>query len=216
MFDKSRELTKKLTKLNDFQREILYSSINVHGHICGGMPLGFLAGLAALEKLGIERERNMDSMLVVYVGNNHAAGCFVDGLQFATGCTFGKGLLKKEPKGKWEFLLINKKNGEAVRGRIKNEIIEGAFNAPFMSYRRKGVNPTDVPEDATHDVFLKILSTDYDKVVEIDGPFKYEIVRKKPCFKIVKCSRCGMYIAENYISLEDGTPVCLDCFQYGR
>ena len=32
----------------------LQSAFFVHGHVCGGMPLGFRAGLAALKALGAE------------------------------------------------------------------------------------------------------------------------------------------------------------------
>ena len=119
MFNERREFIKSIPNLTDEEKELLYSALNMHGHICGGMPLGFMAGKTALKALGSERESNMDKMVIVFSGERHAAGCFADGVQFATGCTFGKGLMKKEPKGKFSFMLIDKVNEKAVQVTIK-------------------------------------------------------------------------------------------------
>jgi len=181
------------------------------------MPMGFAAGMEALKVLGVPRERNMDTVCVVFVGNGHAAGCFVDGLQFATGCTFGKGILKKEPKGKWSFQLIHKKTGKAVRGSLKARILAQAFAAPFITeYRIKGVNPTDIPAEVAKPGFKRPFSLDPSDLVEIEGPFDVVIPKPKPCFVTVSCTRCDATIAENYAFLEDGQPVCMDCTSYIR
>ena len=100
MFEKRMQLINSISSLSDEEKEILYSALNIHGHMCGGMPLGFTAGKFALKILNSSRERNMDKLVIMFTGERHAAGCFADGVQFATGCTFGKGIMKKEPKGK--------------------------------------------------------------------------------------------------------------------
>jgi len=90
----------------------------------------------------------MDKFVILETGERHAAACFGDGVQFSTGCTFGKGLMRKIPKGKFAFVLVDKASKKAVRVRIKNEVIRAAFNSPFITeFRKKGVKPTDVPED---------------------------------------------------------------------
>ena len=216
MFDKNRALVNGIEGLTNEQKEYLYSALNIHGHACGGMPMGFVAGLAAIKALGMEgRERNMDTIAIVYAGNGHAVGCFVDGVQFSTGCTFGKGIMKKEPKGKWQFMLIQKKTGKAVKVRIKNEILDKAFSAPFITkYRVKGVNPADVPEEIAAPGFKRIFGLMPEDVVDIEGPFTVELPKPKPCFKRVTCSMCGSSVAENYAHMEDGKSVCTDCTQY--
>ncbi len=218
MFEKNHELVNSIDGLSDAEKEFLYSALNIHGHACGGMPMGYIAGLAAMKALGMDgRERNMDSIAVVYAGNGHAAGCFVDGVQFSTGCTFGKGIMKKEPKGKWEFMLIRRDSGQAVKVRIKNEILDSAFAAPFITeYRMKGVNPTDIPEEIAAPGFKRLFGLCFDDVVEVEGPFPVKLPKGRPCFNRVNCVVCGATVAENYIQTEDARPVCPDCAAYSR
>ena len=75
--------------MGEFWDRVLESSFIVHGHVCGGMPLGFRAAHRALEALGAERELNMGTLAFVETGSGHAAGCFADGVQMGSGCTFG-------------------------------------------------------------------------------------------------------------------------------
>ena len=59
------------------------------------MPLGIRAGLAAMKKLGVERASNKELFCFVETGPSHATMCFVDGVQVATGCTYGKANMEK-------------------------------------------------------------------------------------------------------------------------
>ena len=215
MFEENREIVNSLENLDATAREILYSAVNIHGHACGGMPMGFVAGAAALKALGIQRERNMDAIAIVEVGNGHAAGCFVDGVQFATGCTFGKGVLKKEPKGKWSFRLIDTRTARAVKVTLRPEVLAKAFAAPFITeYRSKGVNPTDIPAELGRAGFTRPFGLPTEDVVKIEGPFDVEIPKQKLCFETVLCFVCGDTVAENYARLEGGQAVCPDCCHY--
>ena len=217
MFEENREIVNSIENLDQAERELLYSAVNIHGHACGGMPMGFVAGTAALKALGIERERNMDTMAVVEAGNGHAAGCFVDGVQFATGCTFGKGVMKKEPKGKWSFRLIDKKRARAVKVTIRPEILAKAFAAPFITdYRLKGINPTDIPKEIGTPGFTGLFGLPPEKVVTVEGPFDVELPKPTPCFETVNCTVCGDTVAENYVRLEKGRPTCPDCCSYTK
>ena len=217
MFEENREIVNSIENLDEAEREILYSAVNIHGHACGGMPMGFVAGMAALKALGIERERNMDTMAVVEAGNGHAAGCFVDGVQFVTGCTFGKGVMKKEPKGKWSFRLIDKKTGKAVKVTLRPEILAKAFAAPFITeYRSNGVNPTDIPAELGRAGFVRPFGLAPEEVVTVEGPFDVELPKPTPCFETVLCAVCGNTVAENYARVEKGRAVCSDCCSYAR
>ncbi len=215
MFTRNRELIDEIAALSADEREYLYAALTLHGHACGGMPMGFVGGLAALRALGIERERNMDTVAIVHAGRGHAAGCFVDGVQFATGCTFGKGVMQRAPKGKWSFELIHKPSGRAVRVRIRNAILDRAFAAPFITdYRKKGVRPTDIPAQVAHPGFKRLFGLDAEEVVKIEGPYERHLPKPKPCFERVVCSVCGASVAENYARREEGAAVCVDCTHY--
>ena len=57
------------------------SAFFIHGHLWGGMPLGFRTGVAALKALDAERELNIEKLAFVETGGGHAAGCYADGVQ---------------------------------------------------------------------------------------------------------------------------------------
>ncbi len=123
-------------------RDVLEASFLIHGHVCGGMPLGFRAGVAALEALGIEREENMAHRVFVETGTGHAAGCFADGVQMATGCTFGKGLIDRTEYGKWAANLVDIATRRAVRVSVQTR---GHGGRP-----RLAVRPDAAPGRPTH------------------------------------------------------------------
>ncbi len=214
-FAKHREIVNSITTLDDTEKELLYSALNIHGHFCGGMPMGYLAGLAGLKALGAPRELNMDKEVIIFVGDHHAGGCFADGVQFATGCTFGKGIMRKEPKGKWCYLLIDKKNEKAVKVTVKPEIMKAAFNSPFIkNYRTKGIPPTEVDQEVAIKAFLGLFSKPFEEIVNIEGPFDYKVDKTPSSHNLAFCEKCGDAVAENYLRVEDGKKVCLDCFTY--
>ncbi len=215
MFERNRKIVDSIEGLSADEKEFLYSALNMHGHICGGMPMGYVAGIAALKALGVEREKNMEKIVIVNVGDKHAAGCFADGVQFATGCTFGKGVMKKEPKGKWVITLIDKKTEKAVKVRVKYELLKKAFSAPFIQeYRIKGVKPTDVPPEVAEPGFKNMFKMKLEDIVEVGEPFDYKIPKGKACFNLIQCESCGDAVAENYVKIEDGKKVCMDCSKY--
>ena len=82
-------------------REYLELGMKFHGHKCPAMPMGLRAGAAAMNKLGVKKTGDSAWLALVELGENHCATCFADGVQVITGCTFGKGNIKKTHKGKW-------------------------------------------------------------------------------------------------------------------
>ncbi len=216
MFDRHRRLAESIETFDVEKKEIFYSALNIHGHVCGGMPLGFAAGLAALEALDLPRQRNMDTVAIMEIGNAHAAGCFSDGVQFATGCTFGKGVMRKEPKGKWSFRLLHIPTGRAVRLQVRNEVLDGMFAGPFITeYRMKGIKPTDIPEAVADPGATRPFGMDPAAMFVVEGPFEVEVPKKKPCFERVICTGCGATVAENYAHYAESRPYCVDCTPYG-
>lgn len=214
MFDKRRETVQEIVSLTKDEQEMLYSALNMHGHVCGGMPMGFAAGKLALKMLDTDREANMDKSVILFSGDRHAAGCFADGVQFATGCTFGKGLFKKEPKGKFGFMLIDKIANKAVTVTIKADIMLKSFESPFVQMRKKGIKPTDIPENIAIPMFKRPFSVNPEELFIVKGPFHCEAPKGKGCFNLVVCSKCGDAVAENYIQVENNERVCIDCWSF--
>ncbi|MBW2000733.1 MAG: formylmethanofuran dehydrogenase [Deltaproteobacteria bacterium] len=188
------------------------SAFFIHGHMCGGMPLGFRAGLAALKSLGAERELNMAKLVFVETGTGHAAGCFADGVQMASGCTFGKGLIQRTEYGKWALNLVEKGTRKAVRVSVRPEVIQAAFQSPFVKMRHDGVAPTEIPIDISRKLVENLLSKKDDELFTVSGVFEYPLPQSPPpTFNLVTCSMCGEVMAENKARLKDSQPVCIPC-----
>lgn len=193
----------------------LQSAFFVHGHVCGGMPLGFRAGLAALKALGAERELNMAKLVVVETGTGHAAGCFADGAQMSTGCTFGKGLMQRAEYGKWALNLIERGSHKAVRVSVRPGVMQASFNSPFVKMRQEGVPPTQVPLAISKSLVEGLLMKPEEDLFVISKVFEYPLPESPVVsFNLVICTVCGEAVAENKVHLRDGKPVCISCAGY--
>ena len=82
-------------------KDLLEFGQKFHGHKCPAMPMGLRASLAAMKKLGVEHAPDGQLMALLELDEDHCATCFADGVQVATGCTLGKGNIKKLHYGKW-------------------------------------------------------------------------------------------------------------------
>jgi formylmethanofuran dehydrogenase subunit E len=208
-------LAEKGKTLGEFWDQILEASFIIHGHICGGMPLGFLAGFAALKALGVEREADMAKVVFVETGSGHAAGCFADGVQMSTGCTFGKGLIQRTEYGKWALSLVEKGPLRAVRVSARPEVMMRSFESPFVKMRHQGVAPTEVPLDISQPLVDGLLTRKYEELFIISEIFKYPLPDAPvTCFNLATCTVCGEAVAENKARLKDGKILCQPCSGY--
>jgi formylmethanofuran dehydrogenase subunit E len=73
--------------------------------MCWASVAGVRIGLAALRVLGVKRSGGTQLYGIVEIGEDHGGTCFGDGVQYATGCTFGKGNIRKQPYGKLALSL---------------------------------------------------------------------------------------------------------------
>jgi formylmethanofuran dehydrogenase subunit E len=208
-------LAQKARDAGEIWDRILEASFIIHGHVCGGMPLGFRAGLTALRTLGAERESNMAKLVFVETGTGHAAGCFADGVQMSTGCTFGKGLIQKTGYGKWALNLMEKSSRRAVRVAVKAEVMKRSFESPFVKMRHQGVAPTDIPLDISRSLVEGLLARKDDELFAASEIFEYPLpAAPVPCFNLVTCQGCGEAVAENKACLKDGKTFCQPCSGY--
>ncbi len=184
-----------------------------HGHKCPAMPLGLRAGTAAMNVLGVERAKDKELQLISETGKGHAAGCFLDGLMVATGCTYGKSNIEKEYLNKMAFTLIDVKNQKAVRVRLKTEFFEKMLSSPFVEERKKGVLPQDVPAEIADPLVQKVMSMPEDVFLEIGPVIDFEFKRLPGIFDIEKCTICGEAGFANKFKRIKGQPVCGSCIK---
>jgi formylmethanofuran dehydrogenase subunit E len=214
--DAMRELGARGKQFGDLWDIVFESAFFIHGHLCGGMPLGFRAGVAALEVLGAERELNMAKLVFVETASGHAAGCFADGVQMATGCTFGKELIERTQYGKWALTLVDRGTGRAVRVAVRPEVMQASFKSPFVQQRRQGTAPTEIAINISKPLVEKLLGRRNEELFQVSEVFDYPLPDKpKPTFNLVTCAECGEAVAENKARVKDGQQVCIPCSGYG-
>ena len=119
--------------------ELYKVGLALHGPKCPAMPLGLRAGLAAMETLGVQHAPDGQLAALVEIDKNHCSTCFADGVQVATGCTFGKGNIRSLGYGKFGLTLIDNKTGRSVRVVATPEAMRRSQQSEFIEYRKKGV-----------------------------------------------------------------------------
>ncbi len=187
-----------------------------HGHKCPAMPLGLRAGLKAMEILGVERSKDKELHVIAETGKGHAAGCFLDGIMVATGCTYGKSNIEKRYWDKMAFTLIDTKTNRAVRVSLKPEFFAKALHSPFVERRKQGIPPQDIPFEVLKPLLDRILSMPYEEFLDVSEVFEYKFERKPGCFTAVPCAICGELTFEKSLRVKNGKLVCIPCSGYEK
>ena len=116
-------------------------------HTCWASTADVRMGLATWRTLGVECLPDTQPYGIIEIGEGHAAMCFGDGIQYTTGCTFGKGNIRKQPYGKLAFTLIEKASGRAVHVSYKPMLQKQISATPFTQKCAAGIYPNEIPED---------------------------------------------------------------------
>ena len=197
-------------------KEYLEIGLKFHGHKCPAMPLGLRAGAAAMNVLGVERSKDKELVIVVETGNDHAAGCFVDGLMTVTGCTYGKSNIKKTYVGKMAFTLIDTKNQKAVRVQLKPEFFGKMLQSPFVQQRKQGIPPQDILADITNPLVEGVMNRAEEEFLTISPLFDYPFVKKKGIFDTDLCAVCGERVFEHKLQIVDNKKICIPCAEKAK
>ena len=201
--------------MKDLQ-ELFEVGMKFHGHKCPAMPLGLRAGLVAMKALGVERAKDKELFVIAETGKGHAAGCFLDGIMTATGCTYGKSNIEKRYWNKMAFTLVNQQTGKAVRVSLKPDFFEKALNSPFIQKRKAGVLPQDIEPEIADPLVERILSLEESAFLDVGEVHSVEVKKGKGIFTARRCARCGELTFVNKLrDTEDGSLVCIPCSGYG-
>ena len=193
-------------------KETFETGMKFHGHKCPAMPMGLRAGLAAMEKLGVTRSSDKELYMKAETGRGHAAGCFLDGLMMATGCTYGKSNIEKLYYNKMAFTLIDTETNRAVRVSLKPDFFEMALNSPFVKKREAGIRPQDIEPEVTDPLVERILGLPESDFLDIGEIQEVDIAKGKGLFKAKRCEQCGEMTFINKLRIwPDGKMVCIPC-----
>ena len=196
-------------------KELFDVGMKFHGHKCPAMPMGLRAGMAAMKALNVERAQDKELFVVAETGKGHAAGCFLDGIMTATGCTYGKSNIEKRYFNKMAFTLIDQRTGRAVRVSLKPDFFEKALASPFVQQRKAGVPPQDISPEIADPQVERILSIDESAFLDIGDVQQIPVKKGKGIFTAKRCTVCGELTFINELRITgDNQPVCIPCSGY--
>jgi len=186
-----------------------------HGHRCPFMPIGYRMGRLAIEFLKVEREKDHRFFVFPEIGEGHPQTCMVDGVQAATGATYGKVLMEKTFYGKLAAIFYHPDKG-AVRYSLTPDFIDTMGKFEFFAYRKKGVEPSRIPTPVAEEVINWVYAQTDDFMFKIEAKPDFKFTPVKGSFNKEKCHICGEYVFERYVRTKDGMPVCIPCSGYKR
>jgi len=192
-------------------RDFMETGMAFHGHKCPAMPLGLRAAVAAMNALGVQRAQDKELHVLSETGKGHAAGCFLDGIMVATGCTYGKSNIEKQYYNKMAFTLIDVAGQKAVRVSLKPEFFAKMLESPFVEQRKKGVPPQDIAPEIADPLVEKVLSMPEETFLAIGPVQPYTLERKQGVFAAKPCARCGEMTFVDKLVDTDAGPVCPAC-----
>ena len=151
-------------------------------------------------------------MALVEIGENHCATCFADGVQMITGCTFGKGNIRKLHYGKWGLTLIEKKTGRAVRVSPKAETMAANKQTDFFQkYRMKGIPASEVPDEVVSPLVERVMGAPEEQLLIIGEVIEHKWQDPPHSFDSFVCESCGEMVVEPYGRLHGNKKMCIPC-----
>jgi formylmethanofuran dehydrogenase subunit E len=154
-----------------------------HGHECPGLTVGYRAAEYATKLLGL---RFSEDEQVVCIAENDT--CSIDAIQVLLGCSIGKGNLLFHMTGKQAFSFYNRLNGCSVRLVLKQK-----------------------PRNMTREESFKYYHTCTDSEMFDVKETSIEPPERARLFDSYACEFCGEIAGANWIRIQDGKKVCLDC-----
>ena len=171
------------------KKELWEQCAKFHGHVCGGLTIGYKAALYAMELLELGFSEDEE---VVCISENDACG--VDAIQVVLGCSIGKGNLLFHMRGKQAFSFYNRKTGKSVRLVLRER-----------------------PDFASKEESLAYLQEREPEELFDVKPTVCRIPERARLFRSFPCDCCGEMTAEHMMRLQDGKKLCLDCWkEYDR
>lgn len=197
--------------------QVLEKAKEFHGHLCPFLALGVKASMIAMDEVGVQRldvNKSIEESVIAIVECNN---CFVDGVQVATGCTFGNNSLIYFDLGKNALSLVKRGSWEGVRIYIDAENLrERYFSKEAIELFEKVVVKRQGDEEDRQRLSQLWEEIGY-KMLELPKEeFKVEIVKieqieQAPIFKSVRCSSCNELVMETRVIYVNEEPYCLKC-----
>lgn len=193
---------------NDME-SLLRAAGQLHGHYCAGLALGVIAGAEIVRRLRA-RHIGMEDILAIVETNN----CFSDGIQFATGCSFGNNALIYLDLGKTAASLVDR-SGNGIRALVKPRSWEGDRELEDL-FDKVVVRREGTPEDEMRFAELaerssfQLLSRDPEDLMEFK-PVQLKVPEYAKIFDTETCAVCGEPVMASRTVRKGGNVLCYAC-----
>ena len=190
--------------------DIIRQTVAFHGHMCPGLAIGIRAAEVALRDIGPHAH---DEEVVAVVETDM---CGVDGIQFITGCTFGKGNLVHLDYGKNAFTFYRRSDGKGVRVVTRPEVLE-SWDPEWEALRDKMSQGNVTAEEQQRFQELhrarsqQILEAPLDELFELTKP-QENVPRHARVTDSLTCDSCGEKVMETRTRRLAGKTLCIPCF----
>lgn len=175
--------------------EALARSAERHGRLCPRQVLGVRIGLAALRAFAVGPGAR-DLLAIV-----ETDGCFVDGIEAATGCALGRRTLRLVDHGKVAASFVDLRSGRALRISPRQDARllahEFAPQEPRRYHAQLAAYPC-IPDGLLLDARPVALNESLDDLRGRAG------VR-------ISCARCGEEVIDSREVTRDGASLCRGC-----
>ena len=149
---------------------------------------------------------------LVEIDRNHCSTCFADGVQVATGCTFGKGNIRSLGYGKFGLTLIDNKSARSVRVVATPQAMRRNQESEFLQYRRKGTPASQIDPALAEPLIDSVLSDSADALFKAEPVMQVTLPPMLPHdFDTIICAECGEVTVERYARVKHGKITCMPC-----
>ena len=183
--------------------------ISFHGHSCPGLAIGIRAAEAALNEMN-----GVDQSDLVCVAETDMCG--VDGIQYLTGCTYGKGNFLHRDYGKMAFSFYNRKSGKGIRLLFRPEAT-GELNGEMSVLMEKSGLGTITVKEQEHLNQLRNNMQERLMKLPIEKIFVSQQLNENPprparIMESLVCQDCGENTMESRTRRFAGRTLCIPCF----
>lgn len=171
-------------------KHLIERTISFHGHSCPGLAIGIRTAELAIQKLKI----TPDSSIVCVVETDM---CAVDGIQFLTGCTFGKGNLVHKDFGKAGFTFFDRRADKGFRAVFLDDAIKDLPDPDGLAGKEASI--------------FHIMAADIRDLFAVKA-IALPPVKPARILESITCQECGEKVMESRLRRFGGKELCIPCF----
>jgi formylmethanofuran dehydrogenase subunit E len=194
-------------------KTLLLKAGQLHGHYCPGLAIGVLAGTYAMTHMS-EISDGLETLLAIVEVNS----CFVDGIQFVTGCTIGNNSLIYREYGKTAVTLTDR-SGNGVRYAVRPDFRDRLRDTSpeFQEMFTKVVkNGERTPENRAR--FKQLAQEASFRMTDLKPETLFlikQVQTRIPAYAAMKdsiiCEKCGESVMANRIVEQEDRQLCREC-----